>query len=88
VILKTVPQPIALEVDAGLHIAEINSDEMMPLNEASSVNNCATAIVRIDGSSAVVLSVDRLLLEQEHKRVSELAHVASQRLEHMDLVTT
>ena len=87
VLLKTLPQPIALEVDTGLQIARIRSDEMMPLDEASSVNNCATAVVRIDGSSVVVLSVDQLLLEQERKRVAELAHLAGQRLDHMDLVT-
>jgi purine-binding chemotaxis protein CheW len=87
VLLKSLSQPIALEVDTGLQIAKIKRNDLMPLDEASSVNNCAAAIVRIDGSSVVVLSVNDLLLEQERKRVAELAHLAGQRLDHMGLVT-
>jgi purine-binding chemotaxis protein CheW len=88
IILKSVPDRIALEVDAGLHIAEISGGDLMPLTEASSLNNCATAIARVDGSSVVVLSADHLLLEQERKRVAELAHSAGRRLDQMESKTT
>lgn len=84
VILKSTPDRIALEVDTGLRIAEIARDDLMPLTEASSVNNCATAIARVDGLSVVLLSVDQLLLEQEQKRVAELALLAGQRLDQME----
>jgi purine-binding chemotaxis protein CheW len=88
VILKSAPDRIALEVDTGLRIAEIVREDLMPLTEASSLNNCATAIIRVDGLSVVVLSVEHLLLEQERKRVARLAHLAGQRLDQMESVTT
>jgi purine-binding chemotaxis protein CheW len=88
IILKSVPDRLALEVDTGLRIAEIAREDLMPLTEATSLNNCASAIVRVDGSSVVVLSVDHLLLEQERKRVAELARLAGRRLDQMESVTT
>jgi purine-binding chemotaxis protein CheW len=88
IILKPAPEAIALEVDCGLRIAEIIDDDLLPFTEVASVNNCAAAIVRLDGESVVVLSVEQLLLEQERKRLADLARIADQRLAQLNLVTT
>ena len=88
VILQTESQPIALEVDAGLRIAEYSTADLIPLSDTSSLNSCATALIHIEGISAVLLSVDHLLLEQEQKRLAELAQLRRQRLDQLEAATT
>lgn len=80
IVFKAAQQQIALEIDSVSHIVDINGDELIPVTEGSSLNDCASAVVRLDGQAVVLLSPERILLEQEQQRVAELADLARQRL--------
>ena len=87
VILKTTPQPVALEVDGVSRIVDIGGDDVVPVTESCSLNDCASAVVHLDGQAVVLLSPERILLEQEQRRVAELAELARQRLAEVEGVT-
>ncbi|MEX2309748.1 MAG: chemotaxis protein CheW [Pirellulales bacterium] len=87
VILKAKAQKIALEIDGVSRIAGIDDENLVPLAEGCSLNDCASAVARLDGQVVVVLSPERILLEQEQKRVAELTELARQRLAEIEAVT-
>ena len=87
VILKASLQQIALEIDGVSQIVDICDDELVSVNEGCSLNDCASAVARLDGQSVVLLSPERLLLEQERRRVAELAELARQRLAEVEAAT-
>jgi len=87
VILKASPEQIALEIDGVSRIVDVGGDDLIPVTEGCSLNNCASAVVRLDGQVVVLLSPERLLLEQERRRVAELAELARQRLAEVEAVT-
>jgi chemotaxis signal transduction protein len=87
VILKASPLKIALEVDSVSRIAEIDPQDLIPVTDGCSLNDCASAVARLDGQAVVLLSPQRILLEQEHRRVAELAELARQRLAEAEVVT-
>jgi purine-binding chemotaxis protein CheW len=86
VILKALPYQLALEVDDVTRVVEIMGDDWMPLADECSLNNCASAIARLDDQAVVLLSPERILLEQERRRVIELAELARQRLVEIETV--
>ena len=88
VILKASPQQIALEIDGVSRIVDIDDDELIPVTEGCSLSDCASAVARLDGQAVVLLSPERLLLEQEQRRVAELAELVRQRLAEVEAVTT
>jgi len=87
VILKSSPRAWAIEVDAVTQIVEMHGHDLVPIADGCSLNDCAVAIARVEGSSVVLLSPDRILLEQEQKGVAELSELVRQRLAEMELVT-
>jgi purine-binding chemotaxis protein CheW len=87
VILKSSSQPIALEVDQVSQIVDLTDETLLPLADNAAFNGCATAVARLDGSSVLVLSPERILLDQEQRRVAELANVERQRLLALEMVT-
>jgi purine-binding chemotaxis protein CheW len=80
VILKSARHPIALEVDAVKEIADIKDEDAVALGEGCVVNGFAVAAARLDGTTVLLLSPDRLLLEEERRRLAELADIARDRL--------
>ena len=86
-ILKSSPQQVALEIDGVSRIVDIGDDELIPVTEGCSLNDCASAVARLDGQAVVLLSPERLLLEQELRRVAELAELIRQRLAAVEAVT-
>jgi purine-binding chemotaxis protein CheW len=88
VILKALPQQVALEVDGVTRIVEVADDDWMPVADECSLNNFASAIARLEGQTVVLLSLECLLLEQEQRRVIELAELARQRIAESELVTS
>ena len=87
VILKSASPRIALEVDGVSRIADIGPDDVIPVSDGCSLNNCATAVARLEESTVVLLSPDRILMEQEQRRVADLAELARQRLAALEVVT-
>jgi purine-binding chemotaxis protein CheW len=85
-ILKGLPQRLALAVDGVTRIADIGGDELIPAIDGCSLNDCASAFARLDGEAVVLLSPERILLEQEQKRVAQLAELAQQRLAEVETV--
>ncbi len=86
-ILKASPQQIALEVDGVSRIVDVGDDELIFVAEGCSLNDCTSAVARLDGQAVVLLSPERLLLEQERRRVAELAELVRQRLAVVEAVT-
>jgi purine-binding chemotaxis protein CheW len=87
VILKATPQQIALEIDGITRIVDIDDDELVPVTDGCSLNDCASAVARLDDQAVVLLSPERILLEQEQRRVAELAGMARQRVAEVETVT-
>jgi purine-binding chemotaxis protein CheW len=85
-ILKALPRQVALEIDGVTRIVEIDDDDLIPVTEGSSLNICASAVVRLDGDTIVLLSPERILLEEERKRLAELAESTRQRLAEVQTV--
>ena len=88
VILRALPQQIAIEIDGVTRIVDFSDVEVVPIAGKCSLNDCATAVIRLDGQSILLLSPERILLEQELRRVAELAELTRQRLAMVETVST
>lgn len=86
VLLKAYGLTIALEVDGVSQIVEIGVEDLIPVSEGCSTNDCATAVARLDGTPVVVLSPERLLLHEERQRVAELAAFVRERVADVETV--
>lgn len=80
VILEGLDQRMALLVDKVNRVVEVNDHDMVFVPPGQALNDCVERIVRLDGDSVLVLSADRLLLQQEAQTVAELQQLAQQRL--------
>lgn len=73
-----------LLVDRVNEVAMVDSEGMTPLAENHSLNQCADAYVSFDGRRIVLLNCDRLLLEEEKRRITELQAAKQFRLRQLD----
>ncbi len=73
-----------LLVDRVNEVAMIDAEEIKPLAENHSLNQCADAYVTFDGRRVVLLDCDRLLLEEEKRRITELQTAMQVRLRQLD----
>ena len=80
VLLKPRPERIALVVDGVARILDLRRERAVEIAEGCCVNDCATGVARLPSGSVVLLDPDRFLLEQERRRVAELAELTQQRL--------
>jgi purine-binding chemotaxis protein CheW len=87
VILKSTPQRLALEVDAVREIADVADEDAVVLGDGCVLNDFALAAVRREGNTVLLLSPERLLLEEERQRVAELADMARDRRAAVEAVT-
>jgi purine-binding chemotaxis protein CheW len=87
VILKATPQKLALEIDRVTRITNIDDNDLIPLAEGVSLNDCGSAVARLDDQTIVLLSPERILLEQEARRAAHLATIARQRLAEIEELT-
>jgi purine-binding chemotaxis protein CheW len=86
VILKGDAPKIALEIDEISRIAAIEEEMLVPITGGCCLNDCATAVARLNGEAIVLLSAERILLEQEQRRIAELTDLARHRLAEVDAV--
>jgi purine-binding chemotaxis protein CheW len=86
IILRATAPKIALAIDSIAGVSEISENDLSPLAEGSSINELATSVTRIDGRVVVLLSTERMLLDQEQKRVAELAEHVRQRILEVETV--
>jgi purine-binding chemotaxis protein CheW len=87
VILNAASQRIALEVDAVQQIADITEEHAVVLGDGYALNDFALAAARLEGNTVLLLSPDRLFLEEERRRVAELAQMARDRLAAVEAAT-
>ena len=73
-----------LLVDRVNDVAMVDSEEMTPLAENHSLNECADAYVTFDGRQVVLLDCDRLFLKEEKMRITELQSAMRFRLRQLD----
>jgi purine-binding chemotaxis protein CheW len=72
--------PVALQVDAAEGVVDFSRAELSELPDGSSFNECSSKLVRTSEGHVLVLSAERLLLQQEQRRLLELATSEQQRL--------
>jgi purine-binding chemotaxis protein CheW len=72
--------PLALLVDAVHGITPINESAIVPLHQDLCFNNCAVGLTAVGQLNLILLSAERLLCEEERRRVRELAAIEQARL--------
>jgi purine-binding chemotaxis protein CheW len=87
VILKSDRPKIAVEIDGVICVAQIDDEHLSPIAEGCSLNDYATAVARHEGRTVILLSPAQILLDQERRRLVELAETAQQRLSELAEVT-
>lgn len=71
---------LALLVEQVTKVMVVGDETVLPLPAGHALNDCVKGIVRSEEHSVLVLSLDRLLLQQEVQIVDELQQLAQQRL--------
>jgi purine-binding chemotaxis protein CheW len=80
IILKAAARRIALEVDEVREIAAIADEDAIVLEGGCMFNDVASAAARLQGVTVLLLAPERLLLEEEHRRLQALSEMAGDRL--------
>lgn len=81
ILLKTETPALALCVDDVSEMVHVAPEQILPVGEGCSVNNCVTGVIKLPSHRALILATDRLLLEQERARLRDLETLASNRLQ-------
>jgi purine-binding chemotaxis protein CheW len=84
VVLRASDGLIALLVDDVSEIVTDSPGTRLPVHEGESFNGCAEAEVALNGRTIHVLSPERILLEQERRRVAEFQTLEQQRLHNLE----
>lgn len=71
-ILRTRPRHIALQVERVQQIISVDATDVVSMPAGHSFNDCACGVVSRGGGFIVVLSPERLLLEQERAFLDDL----------------
>jgi purine-binding chemotaxis protein CheW len=82
-IVKRPGIPLALLVDRALGLASAGSEAITPVSRAQTFNDCADQMVTLGGRTAYLISLERLLLQEEQGRVAELRGIEQRRLQQL-----
>lgn len=86
VILKNKKTPMAFMAEAILNVEPVEQDHLYPLDDETIFNRCVSLSGKnSDGNSFYLLSVDRILLAQEKKRILEFQAILQGRLDDLTL---
>ncbi len=80
VILRNPDPPLALLVDEVNGVFSVSAEDLLPVRETDLFNGCVEAEVVLNGQTVHLLSLERLLLEQERRRIAEFQALEQQRL--------
>jgi chemotaxis signal transduction protein len=72
---------LALLVDSVQGVVRLHDEELVPFSDNLCLNSCAEGLATVGETSFVLLADDRLLREQEQRRVEELAAIEQARLD-------
>lgn len=78
------PGPLALLVDEVTDILSLDQSALLPVRESQVFNNCVEAEIELGNRTLHLLSPDRLLLEEERRRLAELQEAAQERLQALE----
>lgn len=70
----------AIQVDRIATVSRVPPHDLLPIPAGHSFNECATGMVRIGTETSLLLAADRLMLEEERLRVSELRSIEQARV--------
>jgi purine-binding chemotaxis protein CheW len=79
-LLRCAGQTLALLADSVQGIASIDRSATLPLQENVCFNDCAEGLVTAGETNIVLLSCQRLLHEEERRRIGELTAIEQTRL--------
>lgn len=74
---------LALLVDAVQGVVRVHAEAVVPLSDTLCLNSCAEGLATAGETSFVLLNTDRLLREQEQRRIDELAAIEQTRLDEL-----
>lgn len=80
VILRNPGPPLALAVDEVTGVFFVSAEGLLPVRETDLFNGCVEAEVVLGGQTVHLLSLERLLLEQERRRIAEFQAMERRRL--------
>jgi purine-binding chemotaxis protein CheW len=83
-ILRDTQLPLALLVDHVSGIVSVADADVVPIRDHDSFNACAEGMISLGGQHAVLLSPERVLLEEERHRIRELAAAQQARLDEIE----
>ncbi|HEX3655536.1 MAG TPA: chemotaxis protein CheW [Pirellulales bacterium] len=72
---------LALLVDSVQGVVRLHDEELVPFSDNLCLNSCAEGLATVGEISFVLLADDRLLREQEQRRIEELAAIEQARLD-------
>jgi purine-binding chemotaxis protein CheW len=79
-IVRCAVQRLALLVDSVMGITPIDTSSAVPVGANVCFNDCAEGLVTAAETNVILLSYERLLREQELRRISELTAIEQSRL--------
>lgn len=78
------PGPLAFLVDEVTDILLLDQKALLPVRERQVFNNCVEAEIDLGDHTLHLLSPDRLLLEEERRRLAALQEAAQERLKALE----
>jgi purine-binding chemotaxis protein CheW len=84
VVLETRGMPLAVLADRAAETTEVPKESVMPVGQSLSFNDCLEGDARIGGRTVHMLSVEKLLLEEERRRIAELRAMEQERLRELE----
>jgi purine-binding chemotaxis protein CheW len=87
-ILRAADHLLALVVERVSRIATVAEEAILPVRDNHSFNDCTIGIVNLDGQNVLLLSADRILLEQERECLFELESRKRERLNQLSESTS
>lgn len=84
VVLEKAGAPLAILVNHAAGATEVPKESVMPVGQSFSFNDCLEGDARIGGRTVHILSVEKLLLEEERRRIAELQAMEQERLRELE----
>ncbi len=84
IVLEKTGMPLAILADHAAGAMEVPKESVMPVGQDFSFNDCLEGDARIGGRAVHILSVEKLLLEEERSRIAELRAMEQERLRELE----
>lgn len=84
IVLEKTGTPLAIMADRAVGSREVPKESVMPVGQSISFNDCLEGDARIGGRTVHILSVEKLLLEEERSRIAELQAMEQERLRELE----